>query len=108
LSGFIKDPELRDEDISRKMREYQEMFKIDYINHVKVAENITNQLTRKYMLPKNGQTSEQRQQNFIENSRRYVLPLAEEIDRTEQIKMELNDELIPFLIAPYLMELMDR
>lgn len=108
LSGFIKDPELRDKDISRKMREYQELLKIDYINHVKVAENITNQLTRKYMFPKNDQTSEQRQQNFIKNSRRYVLPLAEEIDRTEQIKMRLDDKLIPFLIAPYLMELMDK
>lgn len=89
-----------DKILYKQLEEFKNLYpRIKYFNHVRVADNIANLLTKQYMKPHNRMTSEQRIQKFCDTSRKYVLPLTRGIDKLGTIEMR---------IAPYIQELIAR
>ncbi len=85
-----------------QLERFKNMYpQIMHFNHTRVADNIANLLTKQYMRPKGYMTSEDRQQKFCETSKKYVLPLAREIDQSNTILNEMR-------IADYVKELIAR
>ncbi|NQV09208.1 hypothetical protein HQ529_05130 [Candidatus Woesearchaeota archaeon] len=71
----------------------------EYLSIIKIADNISNLITKKHMKPKDGLTSEGRIRRFEETSKKYWILLAQRIDDKGYLNIKL---------APYLKELVER
>jgi (p)ppGpp synthase/HD superfamily hydrolase len=102
LSGDFKkieDSTIRNAELYKRLHDFGSIFKLNYLDYVKVADGITNLYTKGSMHGKDGLSAKERQEHFCNTAKEHLIPIAKRLDQASKIEIEL---------VPYLNDLIKR